>query len=342
METDPPAKILIVDDEPFNIDLLEQELVDLGYKTLSATSGQEALAKVTAESPDLVLLDVKMPGMDGFTVCRLLKEREETQFIQVVFMTALGEREDRLRGIEVGADAYLIKPPDRQELLVQIQNALKRKRDIERGFKEPAMSDKTFHLEGEYWTIAYQGMVIRVKDATGLRYLAYLLRYPHKQLHVFELVRLAGGPFADTPGGSARGKEVAALADLRIQQGLGDAGEMLDPKAKAAYKRRLEELRAELGDAQTCNDLGRTAKAQEEIAVLARELERAVGLGGRDRRAASPADLARVNVQRAIHVALKKLSDSHPALERYLASTIHTGMYCSYTPDIDLLSPWQL
>src|SRR5262245_65137560 len=96
----PMAKILIVDDDPFNIDILEQELEDLGYQTVSATNGQEALAKVAAEAPDLILLDVMMPDMDGFTVCRLLKEKVETQLIPVVFMTALGEKEHRLRGIK--------------------------------------------------------------------------------------------------------------------------------------------------------------------------------------------------------------------------------------------------
>src|SRR4029453_6230765 len=71
------SKILIVDDEPFNVDYLEQELADLGYETISATNGQEALEKVAAEAPDLILLDVTMPVMDGFTVCRLLKDQEE-------------------------------------------------------------------------------------------------------------------------------------------------------------------------------------------------------------------------------------------------------------------------
>ncbi|HKA53168.1 MAG TPA: response regulator, partial [Candidatus Binatia bacterium] len=75
-----PAKILIVDDEPFNLDYLEQELEDLGYETISTTNGREALEKVAAEAPDLVLLDVMMPVMDGFTACCLLKADEATQF----------------------------------------------------------------------------------------------------------------------------------------------------------------------------------------------------------------------------------------------------------------------
>jgi CheY-like chemotaxis protein len=79
------AKILIVDDEPFNVDYLEQELEDFGYSTISATNGQDALEKVATESPDLILLDVMMPLMDGFTVCRILKEDEDTRLIPIVW-----------------------------------------------------------------------------------------------------------------------------------------------------------------------------------------------------------------------------------------------------------------
>ena len=100
------AKVLIVDDEPFNVDILEQELEVLGYQTISAANGEEALAKVKTEAPDLILLDVMMPGMDGFTVCRILKEQTETRLIPVVFMTALGEKADRLKGIEVGGSDF--------------------------------------------------------------------------------------------------------------------------------------------------------------------------------------------------------------------------------------------
>ncbi|MGE0683196.1 MAG: response regulator, partial [Candidatus Binatia bacterium] len=186
-EIDHPPKILIVDDEPFNVDILEQELADMGYSTLSAASGQEALAKVAAENPDLILLDVMMPGMDGFTVCRLLKERKETQLIPIVFMTALGERKDRLKGIEVGGYDFFTKPPDRQVLFARIQNAVEMKHAIDQ-LKGEMVPDKTFRLDGEYWTIAYQGTVSRVKDALGLRYIAYLLHAPHRKIHVLELV----------------------------------------------------------------------------------------------------------------------------------------------------------
>ena len=131
-----PSKILIVDDEPFNVDILEQELEDHGYLTISATNGQEALDKVADEAPDLILLDVMMPMMDGFTVCRILKENEETRLIPIVIMTALDAVEDRIRGIEAGADDFLTKPVNDRELLARIQTTLRLKHTMDRKLGE--------------------------------------------------------------------------------------------------------------------------------------------------------------------------------------------------------------
>ncbi len=129
-------KILIVDDEPFNVDYLEQELADLGYETTSATNGQEALEKVAAEAPDLILLDVMMPIMDGFTVCRTLKESDETRLIPVVIMTALDGIEDRIKGIEAGADDFLTKPVNDRELLARVRTTLKLKHTVDHKLNE--------------------------------------------------------------------------------------------------------------------------------------------------------------------------------------------------------------
>ena len=130
------AKILIVDDEPFNVDYLEQELEDFGYDTISATNGQEALEKVAAEHPDLILLDVMMPLMDGFTVCRSLKEHEDTRLIPIVMMTALGNIEDRIKGIEAGADDFLTKPVDDRELRARLQTTLRLKATVDQKLGE--------------------------------------------------------------------------------------------------------------------------------------------------------------------------------------------------------------
>src|SRR5882724_866491 len=132
----PPSKILIVDDEPFNVDYLEQELQDLGYDTVSAGNGQEALEKVTTEAPDLILLDIMMPIMDGFTVCRILKGNEGTRLLPIVIMTALDGIDDRIKGIEAGADDFLTKPVNQRELVARIQTALKLKHTVDRKISE--------------------------------------------------------------------------------------------------------------------------------------------------------------------------------------------------------------
>jgi non-specific serine/threonine protein kinase len=126
-----------------------------------------------------------------------------------------------------------------------------------------------------------------------------------------------------------------------IHTELGDAGEHLDAQAKATYKQRLRELRAELDEAQAFNDLGRTDKIQAEIDFLTAELTRAVGLGGRVRKAASPLERARVNVTLAVKTALKRVTVHHATLGQYLARTIKTGYTCVYTPDPSQPVTWE-
>ena len=124
-------------------------------------------------------------------------------------------------------------------------------------------------------------------------------------------------------------------------EGFSDAGEILDPQARAAYKQRLSELREELAEAQQFHDLGRSEQLAAEIDFLTHELTSAVGLGGRARRMGSPAERARVNITRAIKLALRKIGEHHPALGPHLATTIKTGVYCSYTPDVRMPITWQ-
>jgi DNA-binding response OmpR family regulator len=125
------GRVLIVDGDADNRELTRRLLVKEGYEVTLATGGAQALAAVSADPPDLVLLDVHVPGLDGIEVCRRLKEDPQTVLIPVVIMTSLGEVADRVRGIEAGADAFLTRPPERRELLARIHASLHRKRELD-------------------------------------------------------------------------------------------------------------------------------------------------------------------------------------------------------------------
>ena len=129
--------------------------------------------------------------------------------------------------------------------------------------------------------------------------------------------------------------------ELEVLPDLGDAGLLLDAAAKAAYRARLEELGGELEEAEGFHDPERAAKARHEREFLVAELARAVGLGGRDRRAAAHAERARLNATRAIRGAMANLARVHPLLGRHLAATIRTGRYCAYVPDPRAPITWQ-
>ncbi len=121
------ACILVVDDEAANRQLLEIHLKAAGFQAQCAASGAEALRLVAEGAPDLVLLDLMMPGMDGYEVTARLKEDPATRTVPIILVTALGDREARLRGLQVGAEEFLTKPVDRAELLVRVRNLLRLK-----------------------------------------------------------------------------------------------------------------------------------------------------------------------------------------------------------------------
>jgi adenylate cyclase len=119
------GRILVVDDTPANVKLLADLLAQQGYEVITAPSGEEALSRIAKRRPDLVLLDVVMPGMSGYEVCRTIRGNPETAILPVVLVTALEPAEERVKGLEAGADDFLAKPVNRQELLARVRSLLR-------------------------------------------------------------------------------------------------------------------------------------------------------------------------------------------------------------------------
>ena len=172
---------------------------------------------------------------------------------------------------------------------------------------EPAPSVAVLEMtrNGEHVSIRWRGRELRVPAAKGLDYLVALIARPDGELHV---------------------------ADLTGEEDRGDAGEVLDATARSAYRARAEELQEELDTARDRNDLGRIDRLTAELEAITDQLLAATGLGGRSRRAGSRVERSRVNVQRRIRDAIRRLANEDETLGRYLDATIRTGTYCSYGP----------
>ena len=181
--------------------------------------------------------------------------------------------------------------------------------------------------------MVFDGHTVRVRDLKGMHYLARLLADPGREFHVLDLV-------ASETGGAAH---VGSDHTARLpQSALGDAGEMLDTQAKNVYRRRLTEIDDDIEQARAIGDGERAAQADAERDFLVRELSRAVGLSGRNRRAASASERARAGVTRAIRQAITRIADHHLQLGEHLSRTIRTGTYCAYMPDPRIPAGWEL
>jgi tetratricopeptide (TPR) repeat protein len=178
--------------------------------------------------------------------------------------------------------------------------------------------------EGEFWSVVFAGRIVRLPDLKGMRYLARLFAEPRREFHVLELVRAEAGIFPGTDGTEQVDGELP-------RPEVGDL--ILDAPAKDAYRRRLVEIEEDIEIARDQGDIGREERAESERDFLIRELSRAVGLGGRDRRTGSTSERARVSVTRAMRSAVRRLGRHDPDLAEHLDRCVRTGTYCSYRPE---------
>ena len=190
-----------------------------------------------------------------------------------------------------------------------------------------------FRKEGDYWTVRFDGTSFLLKDSKGLDYLAHLLRNPEQDLHVLDIVSII------ERGGMAIADAVYRITEQQIAEqgltvrGIGDAGESPDEQASAEYRVTLRHLPERLEEAREIGDVEGATDIEEEMHLIAQELTRGKGIGGRSRKAKSPAERARVNVTKQINAAVKRIYGEHQALGQFLSNTVKTGIFCSYRPD---------
>jgi putative two-component system response regulator len=141
--------ILVVDDQLQNVELLEAQLVPLGYEIIRAANGKDAQTIITGNEIDLMLLDIMMPGMDGFEVIRRVRQGTKTRLLPIILVTALRETEDRIKGIEAGCDDFISKPVDKMELFARVRSLLKVKdyNDLMLNYRKELESEVTARTE---------------------------------------------------------------------------------------------------------------------------------------------------------------------------------------------------
>ncbi|MEK7363776.1 MAG: response regulator [candidate division NC10 bacterium] len=222
----PPAKILVVDDTPRNVKLLADLLSAKGYTVATADSGPAALKQIEAEPPDLVLLDVVMPGMSGYEVCRKIRENPATAILPVVMATSLDPAQERVKGIEAGADDFLSKPINQPELLARVRSLLR--------IKEMYDTIQAQAAQLAEWNKTLEERV--QEQVTQLERLGRLKRFFSP--HLAELI-VAGG--AEDPLKTHRREVTVVFLDLR---GFTAFAETSEPEEVMGV---LREYHAEMG-----------------------------------------------------------------------------------------------
>lgn len=194
--------------------------------------------------------------------------------------------------------------------------------------------EATFRREGEYWTIAYGDLTLRLHDAKGLGYIHRLVASPGVEVHVLDMVVPVGPAVPTTVHRKAAREELPSHTSAREP--------LLDRQAREAYRRRIEDLRDEIEEADAHADHERASRARDELNFIADELHRQVRGDGASRTVPDATERARVNVSRAIRASIAKIAEHDVSLAHHLDRDIHTGTYCSYVPDPAATPSWRL
>lgn len=200
----PKNTLLIVDDIPENISILYKLFLNMGFKVLVAQDGEEAIQRVEYTQPDLILLDVMMPGLSGFDVCQILKQKPEIQNIPIIFMTALTDTTDKIKGFSLGAVDYITKPFQHEEVLSRVTTHL-RLRKLQQQLEQELSTRKAYAIELEKRNVELNAFARTVahdlkNPLTGIIGLSDLLRhrYPinatvdEKAAHYFQFLLESG------------------------------------------------------------------------------------------------------------------------------------------------------
>jgi DNA-binding response OmpR family regulator len=206
------TRILVVDDEPRYVRLMEANLISEGYEVLKAYDGQSSVEMVADKQPDLVLLDVMMPGLDGFGACERIREFSS---VPIIMVTAKGEEQDRVRGLDVGADDYIVKPFSATEVLARVRAVLRRAQVSGGTFEQSVFSHENLRIDLARAEVFKDDNMVFL-SATEYR---LLLQFVHNQGNILTsedlLVNVWGPEYRED-------KEILWVSISRLRQKLED------------------------------------------------------------------------------------------------------------------------
>jgi len=227
------AHILIVEDEPDIVEILQYNLEKEGFTVSIAKSGEDALAKTRSLLPNLILLDLMLPGIDGFDVCRLLKNEQKISSIPVIMVTAKGEESDIITGLELGADDYITKPFSPRVLLARIRNVLRRYASPRKQETAPKNIGSLF-IDPVRIQVKVDGQPVSL-TASEFHILNFFTNHPG---WVFTRSRIIDAIKGDDYPVTDRSVDVQIVG---LRKKLGRAGKMIETVRGIGYRLREEE-----------------------------------------------------------------------------------------------------